>query len=229
MKKILFCTVLSLLFTISFYSQKAPRYYEVNNAEAEEKAGYKNKLPLKYFNLDGSQLSKKEFKKIVKKRRLLQIPGDSLHHRKLVKRENHGMIKDYPKFIKLIETELDTKIDPEKPIVVIYYPGPNACNSSGSATKKTRNKWFSEMEAGIIGKTNEILYLYKTTKGMKGRYDLDKYKKDPQGIMEQLFFPYNYPCSSFVVIGKTGKYITFYGEFGKPLVWKFIDYVRKKY
>jgi hypothetical protein len=221
--------ILFIFIANNGHSQKALRYYEINNQEAKRKADYRNSKEIVYYHVNGRIMSESNFNKKLTSRNFFQIPGDSLHQRKLVKRENHGKITDYTKFIQLLETELKLKIDPEKPIVVIYYPGPNACNSSGSATKKTQNEWFSQMEAGIKPKTNAVLYLYKTTDGMKGRYDLDKYRKDPQGIMEQLFFPYNFPCSSLVVIGKTGNYISYYGEFGKPLVWKFVDYVGKKY
>ena len=44
--------------------------------------------------------------------------------------------------------------------------------------------------------------------------------KDPYHIIEKLFFKYHYPCSSFVVISKTGEFSSYFGEISKENVWE---------
>ena len=182
----------------------------------------------KYFNENNVKISKSKFRKIRATNRLLDIPGDSAHHRKLTLRDKRGKITNRPILELLLENEINREIDSTKPIVIIFYPGKDPCNSSGSASKEQRKYWFDVLEDGIyqLVKTKPI-YIYKEKEGLEKHHGVLTWHKDPNKTIERLFFEHHYPCSSFVVISKDGDYISFFGEFGKKYLWGAIDYITK--
>jgi len=182
----------------------------------------------KYFNENNVKISKSKFRKIRATNRLLDIPGDSAHHRKLTLREKRGKITNRPLLEFLLESEINREIDSTKPIVIIFHPGKDACNSSGSASKERRKYWFDVLEDGVyqLAKTKPI-YIYKEKEGLEKYHGILTWYKDPDQTIERLFFKHHYPCSSFVVISKDGDYISFFGEFGKKYLWGAIDYITK--
>jgi len=182
----------------------------------------------KYFNENNVKISKSKFRKIRATNRLLDIPGDSAHHRKLTLREKRGKITNRPLLEFLLESEINREIDSTKPIVIIFHPGKDACNSSGSASKERRKHWFDVLEDGVyqLSKTKPI-YIYKEKEGLEKYHGILTWHKDPDKTIERLFFEHHYPCNSFVVISKDGDYISFFGEFGKKYVWGAIDFLTK--
>lgn len=175
----------------------------------------------KYFDENNIEISKSKFNRIRSTNKLLDIPGDSANHKKLTLREKSGEITNRVLLESLLEKETNQEIDSTKPIVIIYYPGKDPCNSSGSATKESRKVWFAQLEDGInqIAQTKPI-YIYKNNDGLEKQDGGLTWHKDPEGIVERLFFEYHYPCSSFVVISKDGNYISYFGEFAKDYVWE---------
>lgn len=111
------------------------------------------------------------------------------------------------------ETNYDfLEIHNNKPTVIIYYPGKDLCNSSGTLTAQqqfSRMK-LRERQANRIVKSN-FLYLYKDKEGIKTIKKIN-WKKDPENIIENTFFNYHYPCSSYVILYKN-KYRSYLGEF----------------
>lgn len=228
MKKIALCLLLTFYFSTN-QAQKALPYFEINNKVAEEKAGYKNIKKLQYFDTENNEIKKSQFKNKLASRRFFQIPGDSLHHRKLTERQYHGQLTNYENFIHLLESDLGLKIDTSKPLIIIYYPGKDRCNSSGSATKESKNLWHDQMIEGLSQlKVPKPIYIYHKHAEINRKFDLLNWHKDPQGIVERLFFPYHFPCGSFVGISKNGRYFSVYGEYGKSAVWKTAKYLLKK-
>ena len=143
--------------------------------------------------------------------------------------QSSGIIKNRNILDSLLRAASNKKIDSSKPIVAIYYPGKDPCNSGGSATRKSRQERYNVMEKGInkISESN-IIYIYKDSSGLYGRNDGFKdWYKDPEKTFEQLFFEQHYPCSSFVVISKNGRYISHFGEFSIELVWKVTKALKK--
>ena len=175
----------------------------------------------KYFDENNVEISKSKFTRIRSTNKLLDIPGDSANHKKLTLREKSGEITNRVLLESLLEKETNQEIDSTKPIVIIYYPGKDPCNSSGSATKESRKVWFAQLEDGInqIAQTKPI-YIYKNNDGLEKQDGGLTWHKDPEGTVERLFFEYHYPCSSFVVISKDGNYISYFGEFAKDYVWE---------
>ncbi|MFS4482981.1 hypothetical protein ACKGJY_08180 [Hyunsoonleella sp. 2307UL5-6] len=185
-------------------------------------------IKTKYFDENNLKISKSKFQRILSTNKLLDIPGDSIHHKKLTLREKRGKITNRVLLESLLEKETNQELDATKPIVIIYYPGKDHCNSSGSTIKESRKIWFKQLEDGInqVAQTKPI-YLYKDNDGLEKYNGVLTWYKDPEETVERLFFQYHYPCSSFVVISKDGNYISYFGEFGKEYVWKATQIMNK--
>ncbi len=176
---------------------------------------------LQYFDENNQEISKAKFQRKRETRKFLAIPGDSVNQKKLTVREKRGKITNRATLEALLEKETGREIASNKPIIIVYYPGKDRCNSSGSATRESTKKWYEELEKGTqrVVQTKPI-YIYKDSEGL-GKYDrVITWHKDPQGMVESLFFEHHYPCSSFVVISKNGDYISYFGEFSKEYVWE---------
>ena len=177
---------------------------------------------IKYFDQNYHPLTQKECENIRRTNKFLDIEGDSINHKVLLVREEQGTIQNKETLDLLLSSATNNKIDSSKPIVIIYYPGKDWCNSSGSATRRTVRKSFNEMEKGINKiKESTIIYIYKDTVGLYGKNDgFKEWIQDPGNHIERLFFQHFYSCSSFVVISEKGDYISYFGEFSKVLVLK---------
>ncbi|NEU07438.1 hypothetical protein GZH53_03840 [Flavihumibacter sp. R14] len=174
----------------------------------------------KYFDVKGLQITKAKFEDRRKTNMYLDIPGDSANHMKLIERVETGQINDVKNLYELIGNTTGSKLDETKPLVIIYHPGPDLCNSGGSSSVEFKSKWFKELESGVFKITaSKPVYIYKDEQGVERYKALMTWYKDPEGTIERLFFRYHYPCSSFTVIGKDGNYISYFGEFGKESVW----------
>jgi len=175
----------------------------------------------KYFDENNHEISQSKFERIRSSNKLLDVPGDSIHHKKLTVREKRGKITNRAILESMLEKKINQELDATKPIIIIYYPGKDPCNSSGTANKESIRNWHSQLAERTekIAQTKPI-YVYKDAEGLDKYDDFIIWHKDPQGIVENLFFKYHYPCSSFVVISKDGNYISYFGEFPKDYVWK---------
>lgn len=183
--------------------------------------GEASSQPIKYFDAHNRQISKSEFDKKLSTRDYFRIPGDSINHQKLIFREETGQIQNVERLYELVKQTINKKIDVSKPLVVIYYPGKDRCNSGGTATKTTTTIWYRDLEWGLkrIAKVKPI-YIYKSDEGLERYRGIKTWRKDPENTFEQLFFEHKYPCGSFVVISKTGEYISYFGEYPMEFVWE---------
>jgi len=179
----------------------------------------------KYFDENYNPISKTEYDKRKGKKGILSIQGDSLNHRILSVRKEQGTLQNRIYLDSLLTLATNKKIDSTKPLVIIYYPGKDPCNSSGGATRRSTKKWYRKMEKGINKiKESNIIYIYKTKEGLYGKNDgYREWIKDPEQLIEMLFFKRHYPCSSFVVISEKNKYISSFGEFPKEHIWKVVE------
>jgi len=176
----------------------------------------------KYFDENYNPISKTEYDSRKWKNRLLSIQGDSINHKILSVREKQGALQNRKYLDSVLTLSSNRKIDSTKPLVILYYPGKDPCNSSGTATRRTKKSWYNKMEKEINKvRESNIIYIYKTKDGL-----IDGFKewiKDPEQTIERLFFKRHYPCSSFVVISGKGNFISYFGEFTKEYVWKAVE------
>ena len=182
----------------------------------------------KYFDVNNVEINRAKFNRLRSSNSFLDIPGDSVNHKKLALREKSGKITNRSEIESLLEKQIDRELDSNKPLVIIYHPGKDPCNSSGTATKKSTRIYFRQLEKGInnIAQTKPI-YIFKDKDGLDEKGQVLTWHKDPEGIFERLFFEYHYPCSSFVVISSDGNYRSYFGEFGKKYLWE-ITYIMNK-
>lgn len=167
---------------------------------------------IRYFDIDNKEISKSAFEEKRATNAVLDIPGDSSNHRKLINREEKGKINDRAKLISLLELDLNKKIDSLKPIVIIYHPGEDQCNATGNAGYI--KKKHEELEANL-SKHYKVkpIYVYKEIKGTDEYGSSINWTKDPEQSIEKRFFKYHYPCGSFVVIARNGNYFNYFGEY----------------
>ncbi len=181
-----------------------------------------------YIDIDNKEISKSKFRKKRSTNKYLDIQIDSLKQKKLIERTKTGKLENVKIYRSLISNKSSEKIDKDQPLVIIYYPGKDPCNSSGTATKQFLETWYRTLEDGIQQlNANAPIYLYKEKAGLEKYEGIINWYKDPNGITEKLFFQYHYPCLSFVVISSTGEYVSYFGEFSKEYVWNAINLISK--
>lgn len=172
-----------------------------------------------YFDPENNAVTKKEFYNIVNAREALVVKNDSLAiYKAITNRIEKGRIENYEEIIgKLEQTQPDIAFDKTKPLIVIFYPGKDPCNSSGSTDRQEHSILEKKMDK--LAKVKPI-YLYRIKEGMNPSETFLDWRKDPSNIIERTFFKYHYPCSSFVIIMPNGKYISNFAEFSMEILWK---------
>lgn len=179
-----------------------------------------------YLDFNNNEISRSKFRQKRSTNQYLDIQIDSLNQKKLIERTKTGKLENFEAYRSLVSNKSSEKIDNTKPLVIIYHPGKDACNSSGSATKETLKNWYGTLEDGVQQlKANAPIYLYKEKEALEKYDGILNWHKDPDGLTEKLFFKYHYPCSSFVVISSDGEYVSYFGEFSKEYVWNAINLI----
>jgi len=183
---------------------------------------------IRYFNENNSEITKSEFTHIHSTKKYLSITGDSLNHKKLILREKRGEVNNIQALRHLLEKATNSKYNNDKPIVIIYYPGKDACNSSGFNYEEMKMLWYRELELGLyqIAQIKPI-YIYKNNEGLGENDEILTWYKDPENTFERLFFKQHYPCQSFVVLSRKGDFISYFGEFPKEYVWEATQIMNK--
>lgn len=171
----------------------------------------------KYFDEDDKIISEKEFNDRQIPFGKLKVCNDSLQKCKIIPtRSEEGTIESDHILIDLKKI-LNIKIDVKQPTLITFYPGRDRCNAHTAATPQSQFMWHKEKEEILnkIKKSN-FIYIYKNKTNLKSIKKLQWYK-DPKNIIENTFFQYSYPCSSYVII-YNNKYRSYFGEFSQDQV-----------
>jgi len=170
-----------------------------------------------YFDENDKIISEKEYNDRQIPFGKLKVCNDSLQKCKIIPTRSEDGAIESERFITDLAKLLKIKIDSQKPTVINFHPGKDRCNSTGTATSQNQYLWHKEEErlSNRIKQSN-FLYIYKNETNLKTKKKLPWFK-DPKNIIENTFFHYSYPCSSFVII-YNNKYRSYFGEFSKDQV-----------
>ena len=151
----------------------------------------------------------------------------SIEDLKLSNIHTHGFVENRNVLDSTLSVNTYQYIDPTKPLIIIYYPGKDPCNSNGSSTRKSTRYWFNQMEKGIDKIQNSnLFYIYKDSTDLYGRKDgFKKWFKDPQRIIEKNFFKKDPPCSGYLIISEDGEYLSMLTEISKEPLWRDLKYL----
>lgn len=184
-----------------------------------------------YYDVDNNKIDKTTFDKLLAGKEYYHVENDSLKAFKLMYRNNRGergSLGDTKNLFKELNEKLNLKLDSSKPLIIYYYPGKDPCNSSGVGAKRREQlKWDKELDREVkkVADVN-VLRIYKSKEGIKTLED-HNWEKDPNALIENLFFNYHYECGSFVIINKE-KYSAGLGEYGWKQVTKALKEILEK-
>lgn len=174
-----------------------------------------------YYDVDNKIIDREAFNNVLLDSRFYSVQNDSLKTSKIMfwnERGEKGSLGDSENLFKELNEKLNLKLDSSKPLIIYYYPGKDPCNSGGKYSVRREylksDKQLSK-KVKAIGEVN-VLRIYKNKEGLTTINDHD-WKKDPNGLIENLFFNYDYWCESFIIINKD-KYSAFFGEYGQDQV-----------
>ena len=188
--------------------------------------GFSQEKPLKYFDLEGNELTREDFFKSKDFDEVISLyfENDSIRFGTYIKRKIIGKLNESELIIfKSFLQELDSsKFDSTKNIVLNYISE----NPKKTWTKPLKYTWniynvdyltklhkLAEInQYWIISPKNEDIEYYRNEK-LNCFIDKDNFIKD-------LFFIYEINCGNFVIIKPNGEYLVYLGEYGKSTVWE---------
>lgn len=165
-----------------------------------------------FFDENDNEITELQFKARQLKQGELRVYNDSLKKAKILSDRSKKGSVNTNEIISSLNKSLKLEIRKETPVIIIFYPGKDLCNSSGTITPEGAFLNFKKLKKkiGRIQKS-EIIHIYKNKTGIKTIGKIN-WHKDPQNIIENTFFNYHYPCSSYVILYKN-KYISYFAEF----------------
>jgi hypothetical protein len=165
-----------------------------------------------YYNEFGKRIVYTEYEEKILNGPYFGVPGEKDGDMKLVHRMPAGLVDAKPIYQKL---GLEDAFRDGKPLIVIYYPGKDECNSTGLGNTPESLRKNVKSVARYAEKQNAVspLYIYKNPHGLEKYRGIQEWTNDPDGLFEKLFFQYPYPCGSFVVISPKGNYRGILGEY----------------
>ncbi len=170
-----------------------------------------------YLDEDDKIITEKEYNSRQISFGKLKVCNDSLQKCKIISTRSEEGTIDSDRIITDLEKLLKIQLDVNKPTIISFHPGADKCNSTASSTAQSRFLWYKELEktANKI-KSSNYLYIYKNKTNLK-QSKKSQWFKDPKNMIENTFFQYHYPCSSYVVI-YDNKYRSYFGEYSQDQV-----------
>lgn len=165
-----------------------------------------------YVNDDLEYISKQEYDRNSGDDYLnLKFDADSIYLNVSAKRIKKGKISNSQ--LNALKADLaisSAYFDKEDKIVIYYYPGQDACNSSGNK-EMTRMNYQEYLKKLKKHQNIKQFFVYKSPEGTAAYGNID-WIKDKNKLIETLFFPVHYPCNSTVIIDGYGNYYSRRGE-----------------
>lgn len=113
--------------------------------------------------------------------------------------------------------------------VIIYYPGKDQYNSSGTWTRERYALEYDQLEARLSKSgVSKVFYVFKDNEGLS-RQSLNRdWIKDEDQLIEKTFFAYHYPSGSYTIVDHSGKYMSYFGEYSLQEVPDMIKAMKHK-
>ncbi|WP_051315110.1 hypothetical protein [Algoriphagus terrigena] len=163
-----------------------------------------------YFDESNRRIVKEDYEEKILNGPYFGVPGDQIGDMKLVHRMPVGVTDARMIYEKLGLLE---EFQAGKPLIVIFYPGKDGCNSTGFTDRAyLKNKHKSLLKYAEKHDAVPPLYIYKNPHGLEKYQGIQEWTADPDQLFEKLFFQYPYPCGSFVVINPKGNFRGILGE-----------------
>lgn len=175
-----------------------------------------------YVNDNLEEISKTEFDRNTGDDYLnLKFDGDTVYVNISAKRIKKGKISTSElEAIKSNLTPSPTNFDQDDFIVIYYYPGKDAYNSSGNK-EMTRQNYQSYLTKVKKYPHIKQFFVYKSVEGTE-EYGAIDWLKDKNRLIETLFFSVHYPCNSTLIIDGLGNYYAHRGENNISEIFKII-------
>ncbi|WP_296700916.1 hypothetical protein [Algoriphagus sp.] len=166
-----------------------------------------------YRNELGGRITKTQFEEQILNGPYFGVPSDKEGEMVLIFRMPFGKVDEPLVFYE--KTGNSSAFSEGKSLIVIFYPGPDECNSNSrdfdidamEKADKSLKKWAEK------GNAASPIYLYKNPVGLEKYSSIMNWEVDPEGVFEKEFFKYPYPCKSFVVLHPSGEYRAILGDF----------------
>jgi len=177
----------------------------------------------KYMDYYNQPISKSDFETKYKNQPYFVIETTIPEVSKLILRTQEDTLQQVDNLYAHLEEITGQTLERDKMLAIIYYPGPDKYNTTGTATLFSRKLWYKEMERKLnrIADINTV-YIYKNDEGLK-KWRKANWTEDKNQIIERLFFKYHYPCGSFTVVHPSGHFKSGLGEYSKSWVWKLTE------
>ncbi|WP_370174536.1 hypothetical protein [Leeuwenhoekiella palythoae] len=177
----------------------------------------------KYMDYNNQLISERDLKQHYKGRNYFAIETTIPNVTKLILRTQEDTLQQVESLYAHLEEITGQTLERDKMLAIIYHPGADRCNTTGTATPRTNKIWYREMERKLkrIADIN-IVYIYKNDEALD-RWKDSNWTEDKNQIIERLFFKYHYPCGSFIVVHPSGHYKSGLGEYSKSWVWKLTE------
>ena len=165
-----------------------------------------------YFNELGKRITYTDYEQKILSGPYFGVPGAKEGDKKLVHRMPTGLTNARLFYEKL---GMLSDFHAGRPLVVIFYPGKDECNSAASTSdpKLLRTNHEAVLKYAKKFGTAPPVYLYQQAHGLEKYAGIQTWIPDPEGVFATHFFQFPYPCKSFVVISPKGNYRAILGEF----------------
>ncbi len=175
--------------------------------------GFQGKLLAQsYFDERGKRILYPEYEEKILNGPYFGVPGKQSGDMRLVHRMPAGLTDARLFYEKLGKMDA---FQAGQPLVVIFYPGKDECNSARSTSDPKTLKSDNLAVLKYVKKHGATapVYLYQQPHGLEKYEGIQEWIPDPEGVFSQNFFSFPYPCRSFVVISPRGNYRAILGEF----------------
>ncbi|RZK11010.1 MAG: hypothetical protein EOO46_08400 [Flavobacterium sp.] len=103
-------------------------------------------------------------------------------------------------------------IYPDDVLIINYYPGNDLSSSNNYKEhfKKRHKQYYRKIEN--IANVKQ-LFVYKSAEGLKHFGTKIKWQADLDHLIENTFYPVDYPCGGYIIIKSDGSYLSQRGEY----------------